>query len=114
MRTWLRTVIGGLGVAAALVVGAAPGTAQADGARAPAPSVFPVYPDPWRTGPAPAPSVFPVYPDPWRTEFRHHPGFRGHSFQDGRVFVTPQPVWVPPYWAWNGFTWVWIPGYWAY
>ena len=111
MRTWLRTMIGGLGLLAALASGmAGPATAAAENFRAPAPSVFPVYPDPWRTTPAPAPSVFPVYPDPWRTEFRHHPGFRHQP----RVFVAPQPVWVQPYWAWNGYRWVWVPGYWAY
>jgi hypothetical protein len=104
-------LIGGLGLVAALAIGAAaPTAAEAENFRGPAPSVFPVYPDPWRTAPAPAPSVFPVYPDPWRTQFRHHPGF-GHQ---PRVFVAPQPVWVRPYWAWNGYTWVWIPGYWAY
>jgi hypothetical protein len=113
MRTWLRTVIGALGVATILAVGAVPGTAQADRGGAPAPSVFPVYPDPWRTGPAPAPGVFPVYPDPWRNYGVQQPSFR-HRFEQPRVFIAPQPVWVQPYWAWNGYRWVWVPGYWSY
>ena len=109
MRTWLRTVIGSLGVATTLALGAAPGAAEADGVRAPAPRVFPAYRDPWRTGRAPAPSVFPVYPDPWRNYGRSHPGFR-----NPRPGVAPQPVWVQPYWAWSGYRWVWVPGYWGY
>lgn len=97
MRTWLRTISGGLGLIAALAIGAAaPATAEANGVR------------------APAPSVFPVYPDPWRTNFRHRRHFGRHSAHDGRVFIAPHPVWVRAYWAWNGFTWVWVPGHWAY
>ena len=108
MRTWLRTVIGGLGLVAALAIATvAPPTAEAQNVRPPAPSVFPAYQDPWRSpGVVPAPSVF----DPWRVEPRPHYGYR----HEPRVFVTPQPVWVQPYWAWTGYRWVWVPGYWAY
>ena len=26
--------------------------------------------------------------------------------------VNPPPVWVPGFWAWDGFEWVWVPGHW--
>jgi hypothetical protein len=113
MRNW-RRMIGVLGVVTALSIGALPRAGHADGGRAPAPSVFPTYRDPWRTGPAPAPSVFPVYPDPWRNYGRPHPGVRRHPAHQPPDFVAPQPVWVQPYWAWNGYRWVWVPGYWSY
>ena len=27
--------------------------------------------------------------------------------------VNPPPVWVPGFWAWDGFEWVWVQGHWV-
>lgn len=59
--------------------------------------------------------------------FFHRQPFAQHKFfNSGFVFSSgfwpgsavvfdpvPQPVWIPGFWAWNGFQWVWIPGRWA-
>lgn len=58
-----------------------------------------------------------------RPFFPHHGFFRPRVFvEDGfiqapfgssAVIVTPQPVWVPGFWWWDGFQWIWVPGHWA-
>jgi hypothetical protein len=100
-------------MAAALGVAAGSGPASADGG--------------WRR-----PSVFPQPSDPWRAwghtrVDRSHPKFhhgktvivapRAHPFLAPRPVVIVRqasPLWVPGYWAWNGFGWVWMPGYWTW
>lgn len=62
-------------------------------------SVFPRPADPWRHwGPASAPTVI---VSPRAVGVVPHPG----------AFVK-QPVWIQPFWAWNGYGWVWVPGHW--
>jgi hypothetical protein len=59
------------------------------------------------------------------SHFQTHPfvfqdGFlpRHHAFVAPPVssflVVKPQPVWIPGFWAWNGFTWVLAPGHWGW
>lgn len=52
--------------------------------------------------------------------FRHHRFFVEQRFFEERfaspfvvVDPTPQFIWVPSFWWWNGFQWVWVPGHWA-
>lgn len=42
----------------------------------------------------------------WHHGWHHHHGW-GHAGTWWRA-----PIWVPGYWAWNGWGWVWFPGYW--
>ena len=80
--------------AAALTLPATPVWAwDRDGSR---PSVFPRPSDPWRHwGPT-------VIVSPRAVGVVPNPG----------AFVK-QPVWIQPFWAWNGFRWVWVPGHWV-
>lgn len=42
--------------------------------------------------------------------WRRHPHYYGYEGHVGGWWGPP--VYVPGYWAWNGWGWVWIPGYW--
>jgi len=54
-------------------------------------------------------SVFPVPEDPWSRWGRpEHPHPHPHPAPPA------QAIWVPGYWAWNGYQWVWVPGYWRW
>jgi len=78
----------------------------------PAPSVFPKFADPWRHwGVIHHPQPF-IHPSPHF--FHASPHFFLHPHAPSTVIIAPQPIWVPGFWAWNGFQWVWVPGHWGW
>lgn len=56
------------------------------------------------------PSAFPRPVDPWQSW-----GLRAVPSPAPRAVVPrAQPVWVPGFWAWDGFSWVWVPPHWRH
>lgn len=82
-------------IAGALVLTAAAGPAAAWEP----PGVLRTPVDPWNGWGRPAPSASVTYVVPGVPSI---------------VAPAPQPVWVPGFWAWNGFTWVWVPSHWSW
>ena len=72
----------------------------------------------WDSDGRPQLSVFPRPSDPWSHWGRAHPPAVIVSPRAVGVVPHPgafvkQPVWIQPFWAWNGFRWVWVPGHWV-
>lgn len=106
-RLWM---LGGITVV--LAVALMSGAAAASNERA---GVFRSPADPWRH---------------WGEPRSFHPGLSRHHLGHGdrapgrpvwdrpgghwRHHPYAGPVWVPPFWSWNGVRWILVPGHWAW
>jgi hypothetical protein len=60
-------------------------------------------------------SVFPKPVDPWQSWGRPTaPSAPVVPLAPGVVVPPAQLVWVPGFWAWDGFNWVWVPPHWSH